>query len=45
MTAAEGTGDGPGPSALPDNTDALVEEINRTREELGDTVERAGGQG
>ena len=39
MTAAEGTGDGPGPSALPDNTDALVEEINRTREELGDTVD------
>ena len=38
MTAAEGTGD-QSPSALPDNPDALVEEINRTREELGNTVE------
>ena len=38
MTAAEGTGD-QSPSALPDNQDALVEEINRTREELGNTVE------
>ena len=39
MTAAEGTGDQGGPSAPPDNPDALVEEINRTREELGNTVE------
>jgi hypothetical protein len=39
MTAAEGTGDQNGPSAPPDNPDALVEEINRTREELGNTVE------
>ena len=27
------------PGAPPDNPDALVEEINRTREELGNTVE------
>jgi gas vesicle protein len=39
MTAAEGTGDQSGPAAPPDNPDALVEEINRTREELGNTVE------
>jgi hypothetical protein len=39
MTAAEGTGDQSGPSAPPDNPDALVEEITRTREELGNTVE------
>ena len=39
MTAAEGTGEQGGPSAPPDNPDALVEEINRTREELGNTVE------
>ena len=38
MTAAEGTGD-QRPSAPPDNPDALVEEINRTREDLGNTVE------
>jgi hypothetical protein len=37
MTAAEGT---PGETGSPpDNPDALVEEINRTREELGNTVE------
>ncbi len=39
MTAAEGTGEPGGPGAPPDNPDALVEEINRTREELGNTVE------
>ena len=39
MTAAESTGDQDGPAAPPDNPDALVEEINRTREELGNTVE------
>ena len=39
MTTAEGTGDQSGPSAPPDNPDALVEEITRTREELGNTVE------
>lgn len=39
MTAAEGTGDQGSPAAPPDNPDALVEEINRTREELGNTVE------
>lgn len=38
MTAAEGTG-GQGPEAPPDNPEALVEEINRTREELGNTVD------
>jgi hypothetical protein len=37
MTAAEGTaGEN---SSLPDNPDALVEEINRTRGELGNTVD------
>jgi gas vesicle protein len=39
MTAAESTGDQGGPAAPPDNPDELVEEINRTREELGNTVE------
>jgi hypothetical protein len=39
MTAAEGTGEPGAPEVLPDNPDALVEEINRTREELGNTVE------
>ncbi len=39
MTAAEGTGDQSGPAAPPGNPEALVEEINRTREELGNTVE------
>jgi hypothetical protein len=39
MTTAEGTGDQGGPAAPPDNPAALVEEINRTREELGNTVE------
>jgi hypothetical protein len=39
MTAAEGTGERGGAEVLPDNQDALVEEINRTREELGNTVE------
>jgi hypothetical protein len=39
MTAAESTGDQDSPAAPPDNPDALVEEINRTREELGNTVE------
>lgn len=39
MTAAQGTGDQSGPAAPPDNPEALVEEINRTREELGNTVE------
>ena len=39
MTAAEGTGEPGGPEAPPDNPEALVEEINRTREELGNTVE------
>ena len=39
MTAAEGTGEQGGPEAPPDNPEALVEEINRTREELGNTVE------
>jgi hypothetical protein len=37
MTAAEGTAGETG--SPPDNPDALVEEINRTREELGNTVE------
>ncbi len=36
---AEDTGDQSGPGAPPDNPEALVEEINRTREELGNTVE------
>ena len=39
MTAAEGTGEQGGPEVPPDNPEALVEEINRTREELGNTVE------
>src|ERR1700722_14985019 len=39
MTAAEGTGEPGGAEAPPDNPEALVEEINRTREELGNTVE------
>src|ERR1039458_1854891 len=39
MTAAESAGDQGGPAAPPDNPDELVEEINRTREELGNTVE------
>jgi Protein of unknown function (DUF3618) len=39
MTAAEGAGEQGGPEAPPDNPEALVEEINRTREELGNTVE------
>jgi len=39
MTAAEGTGEPEAPEVLPDNPDALVAEINRTREELGNTVE------
>jgi hypothetical protein len=39
MTAAEDTGDQSGPEVPPDNPEALVEEINRTREELGNTVE------
>ena len=37
MTAAEGTAGETG--SPPDNPEALVEEINRTREELGNTVE------
>jgi hypothetical protein len=39
MSAAEGTGEQGGAEVLPDKPDALVEEINRTREELGNTVE------
>ncbi|HEY8043206.1 MAG TPA: DUF3618 domain-containing protein [Streptosporangiaceae bacterium] len=39
MSAAEGTGEQAGAEVLPDRPDALVEEINRTREELGNTVE------
>ena len=39
MTATEGPGDQGAAETLPDNPDALVEEINRTREELGNTVE------
>ncbi|HEY7921273.1 MAG TPA: DUF3618 domain-containing protein [Streptosporangiaceae bacterium] len=37
MTAAEGTAGETG--SPPDNPEALVEEINRTREELGNTVD------
>ena len=39
MSAAEGTGEQGSAEVLPDKPDALVEEINRTREELGNTVE------
>ena len=39
MTATEGPADQGAPETVPDNPDALVEEINRTREELGNTVE------
>ena len=39
MTAVEGAGEQGSPEAPPDNPEALVEEINRTRDELGNTVE------